>query len=207
MVTAFTSNPLEFGPLDWIVLEAADLQEAYPGWVQWIRTASLKDNEMVGYRNLELYRRQLYEKVCSVLPEVAKKLRYVSRAGIIPLHEWRSSDNNLLDGLLDELGLIANEARVAAAESPRLVLDLSNNTVKLDRESYALDNETQSRVLKCLIEAEGGWVSGAGLKEFDSSAERPDRIIKHMPAPIQECIESKRGTGSRLTVAAGIIRP
>ncbi|MCH8151491.1 MAG: hypothetical protein IH830_03855 [Planctomycetes bacterium] len=97
-----------------IVIEAAALEEAYPDWVKMICAGALTNNEHVGYRNLEMYRAQLCEQVRTEMPDVARRLRYISRATLIPLSEWRAGDG-LLQRMLDELALVVNEAQIDPA--------------------------------------------------------------------------------------------
>ena len=64
----------------------------------------------------------------------------------------------------------------------RVVLDDENQTVQLPGERLKALTETQYRVIKKLIDAEGGWISGNALKEFSDSSQRIDYIIRGRPS-------------------------
>lgn len=53
----------------------------------------------------------------------------------------------------------------------------------------------QMEIIKKLNENPGAWVSGASLKSQPGSEERPDQIIKRLPAPLFKRIESRKGVG------------
>ena len=77
---------------------------------------------------------------------------------------------------------------------PKLVLDVHRKTALLDGEKYPL-TERQAELLKKLIDAEGGYVTGSRLK-FDSlSDDRVDSLFKGIPDNISSYIETKRGAG------------
>jgi len=67
-------------------------------------------------------------------------------------------------------------------------------TAVLNKKTYAL-NETKYAYLKKLLDARGGWYSPP-----KGSNERPDRLRKSLPAKLRNIIESKDGSGSRLTI-------
>lgn len=171
-------HPLRSAPLAWIVLDAAGLQEAYPDWVKMICAGPLTDNDMVGYRNLETYRAQLYERVCAEQPEVARRLRYMSRATLIPLGDWRAGDGRL-EGLMDELALVANEARIAPAPS----------TTPLRKGELAVWNALEGRIL-----------TGAELAMELGLGTNGEYVVRNRIAGIrknrgEDVVKSKRGRG------------
>ncbi len=82
-----------------------------------------------------------------------------------------------------------------------LKIDRKNETATWNGETYALSPRAMT-ILCHLIEARGGFVSSKNLKDSAAEDQRPDRIIERMPESIRLLIESKRGSGYRLTVPA-----
>ena len=95
--------------------------------------------------------------------------------------------------LARKLKLTGNEQR----PRPWVALSADGRTVTYRGKTYPL-TEDQAHVLRCLIEARGAWVPGKSMKLSPQTGERPDKIVKRLPAPIRARIESKRGVGSRL---------
>lgn len=129
---------------------------------------------------------------------------------------WNKDADAVWDASLRFEGTVEQEARelrsladVGATRGSPMAADLhtqgttgvsvadDGKTAVCDGTVYPI-TEDQARVLCRLIDAHGAWVPSGSMKQFPDSEERPDRIIRRLPRPIQDRIESKTSQGFRL---------
>jgi hypothetical protein len=98
-----------------------------------------------------------------------------------------------------EASLCLGQASSPPDAQEYLRIDRENETATWRGTTHAL-SPSAMRILCRLRDADGGFVPAKWLKGSRGSDERPDRIIARMPEPIRALIESKPGSGTRLTV-------
>jgi hypothetical protein len=111
-----------------------------------------------------------------------------------------------LSALLARVRLAAEElggAEEKETPEPRLIVDVDRMTLTLDDVTHDVPSELALRWVKVLSDHAGQWLSGAELRQFDPDLDgvRTDRLLKRLPEPVQQLIESSTGRGSRLTLA------
>jgi len=107
-----------------------------------------------------------------------------------------------------DLQVWAKERKAEIAEWPRTQAKGGDSPeqerkhrIEIEPEAVVLDGvrhtvtEEGARILEMLWKAKGGRILGSALQSSLTLGERPDRIIKGLPEPVRQLIESKRGRG------------
>ncbi len=121
--------------------------------------------------------------VCKAIPDNWNELTIQADANALLArmrHEWKRATS-------------PEQTGTGGGWQSSIAVDIDNDVCTANGVAYPLTHN-QAIVLNALVGAAGGWVPG---KNIDAS-NRVGRIVKGLPDPIRQMIESKSGAGFRL---------